>query len=97
MYKIKRTLYHHVVVKPDPPITEFGGIIIPGSGMRTFFSGTIINIGSGALVDGKLVPLETKVGDKVLYGEYSGQPINFGGEELLHMRENEIFAILEED
>ncbi|HNI27788.1 MAG TPA: co-chaperone GroES, partial [Leptospiraceae bacterium] len=57
--------------------------------------GTVVAVGSGRYEDGKLVALEVKVGDKVLYGKYSGTEIKQGGKEYLIVRESDILAVIQ--
>lgn len=71
------------------------GIIIPDTAKEKPMSGEVIAVGSGRVSDdGKVTALEVKVGDKVLYGKYSGTEVTFEGEEYLIMRESDIYAIL---
>jgi chaperonin GroES len=57
--------------------------------------GEIVAVGKGRIADdGKVTPLELKVGDKVLYGKYSGTEVTFDGEEYLIMRESDVYAII---
>ena len=72
-----------------------GGIIIPDTAKEKPQEGEIIAVGSGkVLEDGKIVPLEVKKGDKVLFGKYSGTEVKVDGEELLMMREEDILGIV---
>ena len=86
-----------VIVKPsDPEETTKGGIILPDTAKEKPIEGTIVAAGPGKTTDdGKLVKLGVKVGDKVLYGKYSGTEVTVSGEEYLIMRESDIFAIIE--
>ena len=71
------------------------GIIIPDTAKEKPMSGEVLAVGKGRVADdGKVSPLEVKVGDKVLYGKYSGTEVTFEGEEYLIMRESDIYAIL---
>ncbi|MCX6156483.1 MAG: co-chaperone GroES [Ignavibacteria bacterium] len=71
------------------------GIIIPDTAKEKPMSGEVLAVGKGRVSDdGKVSPLEVKVGDKVLYGKYSGTEVTFEGEEYLIMRESDIYAIL---
>lgn len=94
-----RPLYDRVVVKRleiDEEETVQGGIIIPDSAKEKPQKGKILAAGQGKrLDDGKIVPLDVKVGDKVLFGKYSGNEIKIEGEECLIMREDEILGVLE--
>jgi chaperonin GroES len=86
-----------VIVKPsDPEEKTKGGIILPDTAKEKPIEGTIVAAGPGKTTDdGKLVKLGVKVGDKVLYGKYSGTEVMVEGEEYLIMRESDIFAIVE--
>jgi len=72
------------------------GIIIPDSAKEKPQQGTIVAVGAGKVseTDGKVIPLSVKVGEKVLYGKYSGTEVTVDGEDYLIMRESDIFAIL---
>lgn len=73
-----------------------GGIIIPDSAKEKPQEGEVVAVGGGrVLEDGKVVPLEIKQGDRVLFGKYSGTEIKLDGEELLMMREEEILGVIE--
>jgi chaperonin GroES len=72
-----------------------GGIILPDTAKEKPVEGTIVAAGPGKIADsGELVKMSVKVGDKVLYGKYSGTEVTVNGEEYLIMRESDIFAIL---
>ncbi len=89
-------LYDRVIVKSQAPeeVTK-GGIIIPDTAKEKPMQGTIVATGNGKLTeDGKITPLQVKVGDNVIYGKYSGTEITIEGEEYLMMRESDIFAIV---
>ncbi|MCX6153523.1 MAG: co-chaperone GroES [Candidatus Kapabacteria bacterium] len=89
-------LHDRVIVKASEPaeITR-GGIIIPDTAKEKPQQGEIIAVGTGKVGDdGNSFPLTVKVGDKVLYGKYAGTEINIDGEELMMMRESDIFAII---
>lgn len=89
-------LYDRVIVKSQAPeeVTK-GGIIIPDTAKEKPMQGTIVATGNGKLTeDGKITPLQVKVGDNVIYGKYSGTEITIEGEEYLMMRETDIFAIV---
>ncbi len=91
-----KPLADRVVVKPSQAeeITK-GGIIVPDTAKEKPVWGEIIAAGPGKTSDdGKIIPLEVKVGDRVLYGKYSGTEVTIEGEELLLMRESDIFAIM---
>ena len=72
-----------------------GGIILPDTAKEKPMQGEIVAVGTGKVAeDGKVIALEVKVGDKVLYGKYSGTEINVDDTEYLIMRESDIFAII---
>ncbi|MBU6159850.1 MAG: co-chaperone GroES [Myxococcales bacterium] len=73
-----------------------GGIIIPDTAKEKPQEGKIIAVGPGKLEKGERLALTVKVGDRVLFGKYSGTEVNFGGEELVLLREEEIFAVIGE-
>jgi len=73
-----------------------GGIIIPDTAKEKPQHGKVIAVGKGKLNDdGKLTPLDVKVGDKILFGKYSGSEIKIDGEEHLIMREEDILGVVE--
>jgi len=73
-----------------------GGIIIPDTAKEKPQQGKVIAVGKGKLNDdGKVVPLDVKVGDRILFGKYSGSEIKLDGEEHLIMREEDILGVVE--
>ncbi|MDV2117781.1 co-chaperone GroES [Alcaligenes faecalis] len=92
-----RPLNDRVIVKRlDNERTTASGIVIPESATEKPDQGEILAVGPGKKAeDGKVLPLDLKVGDKVLFGKYSGQAVKIDGEELLVIREEEIFAVIE--
>ena len=97
MSKINLTpLADRVIVKPSEAEEKTkGGIILPDTAKEKPIEGTIVAAGPGKVTDdGKTVQLGVKVGDKVLYGKYSGTEVTVEGEEYLIMRESDIFAIV---
>ncbi|MGD8307010.1 MAG: co-chaperone GroES [Ignavibacteria bacterium] len=97
MSKLKiKPLSDRIVVQPaEAEETTKGGIILPDTAKEKPVEGTVVAVGPGKKSDdGKLVEMEVKVGDKVLYGKYSGTEITIEGEEYLIMRESDIFAIV---
>jgi chaperonin GroES len=73
-----------------------GGIIIPDSAKEKPQEGKVIAIGSGTRADdGKVTPLDVKVGDRVLFGKWSGSEVTIDGEELIIMKESDILGIVE--
>lgn len=93
--KIK-PLGDRVVIKPSPAEEKTkGGIILPDTAKEKPVVGEIVAVGPGRKADdGKVIPLDVKVGDKVLYGKYSGTEVTLDGEEYLIMRESDIFAVI---
>jgi len=87
-------LADRVVVKPlEEAEQKKGSIIIPDTAKEKPQQGKIVAVGPGRLTDeGKLVKLEVKKGDKVLYGKYSGTEVTIDGEEYLIMRESDVLA-----
>ena len=71
-----------------------GGIIIPDTAKEKPQQGEVIEVGPGRTEDGKLVPMEVKKGDKILYGKYSGTEVTVDDEEFVIMRESDILAII---
>jgi chaperonin GroES len=93
--KIK-PLADRVVVKPAQAEERTkGGIIVPDTAKEKPVWGEVMAVGPGRVSDdGKTIPMEIKSGDRVLYGKYSGTEVTIDGEELLIMRESDIFAIM---
>lgn len=91
-----KPLSDRIVVKPaEAEDKTAGGIILPDTAKEKPVEGTVVAIGPGKVTeDGKTVKLEVKVGDKVLYGKYSGTEVSINGEDFLIMRESDIFGIL---
>ena len=93
-----RPLYDRVVVKrvEDTEAAMQGGLYIPDSAKEKPQEGEVVAIGKGKrLDDGKLVALDVQVGDRILFGKYSGSDIKLDGEEYMIMREDEILGILD--
>jgi chaperonin GroES len=89
-------LADRVIIKPsEAEETTKGGIILPDTAKEKPIEGTVIAAGPGKVTDdGKAVKMSIKVGDKVLYGKYSGTEITVEGEDYLIMRVSDIFAIV---
>jgi len=88
-------LHDRVVVKRiEEKESIKGGIIIPDSAKEKQQEGEVIAVGSGKREKGELIPLDVKVGDRVLFGKYSGTEIKIEDEDLLILREEEILAKL---
>ncbi len=91
-----RPLSDRVVVKPAAAEEKTkGGLIIPDTAKEKPQQGEVVAVGAGKVADsGQTLAPQVKVGDKVLYGKYSGTEINVDGQDLLIMRESDLFAIL---
>ena len=85
-----------IVIKPSAAEEKTkGGIILPDTAKEKPVVGEVVAVGPGKKSDdGKLVPLDLKVGDKVLYGKYSGTEVMLDGQEYLMMRETDVFAVV---
>ena len=92
-----RPLHDRVIVKRlEEERTSPGGIVIPDSATEKPSQGKVIATGKGKILeDGKVRALDVKVGDKILFGKYSGTEVKIDGEELLVMREEDIMAVIE--
>jgi chaperonin GroES len=75
--------------------TTKSGIVLPGTAKEKPMQGEILAVGSGEIVDGKKVPLEVKVGDKVIYSKYAGTEVKMDGNEFLIVRQSDILAIVQ--
>jgi len=90
-----KPLGDRVVVEPKTEAEEkIGSIIVPDTAKEKPQEGKVVAVGQGKYEDGKLVPLEVKVGDSVLYGKYSGTEIKQGGKDFLIIRESDILGIV---
>jgi chaperonin GroES len=91
-----RPLHDRVIVKRlDNERTTASGIVIPESAAEKPDQGEVVAVGPGKKTeDGKVLPVDLKVGDKVLFGKYAGQAVKVDGEELLVIREEEILAVM---
>jgi chaperonin GroES len=91
-----KPLADRIVVKPAVAEDKTkGGLFLPDTAKEKPVWGEVIAVGGGKTTDdGKHIALEVKVGDKVLYGKYSGTEVTVEGEEVLIMRESDIFAIM---
>ena len=92
-----RPLHDRVVVKRlEEERKTASGIVIPDAAAEKPDQGEVVAVGNGKILDnGSVRPLEVKVGDKVLFGKYSGQTVKVQGEELLVMREEDIMGVVE--
>jgi chaperonin GroES len=91
-----RPLHDRVIVKRlDQETKTASGLIIPDAAAEKPDQGEVLAVGNGKVQDnGTVRALEVKVGDRVLFGKYSGQAVKVDGEELLVMREEDIMAVL---
>ena len=92
-----RPLHDRVIVKRlEEERTSPGGIVIPDTAAEKPVQGKIVAVGKGKILeDGQVRPLDVKVGDKILFGKYSGTEVKLDGEELLVMREEDVMAVIE--
>jgi chaperonin GroES len=92
-----RPLHDRVVVRRVESVEKtVGGIIIPDTAKEKPQEGEIIAVGPGARDEaGKLVPLDVKVGDRILFGKWSGTEVKIDGEDLLIMKESDVMGIIE--
>ncbi len=91
-----KPLADRVIVKPiEEREQKKGGIIIPDTAKEKPMQGEIVAVGPGKVNDeGKMVPLEVKKGDRILFGKYSGTEVDVDEQRLLVMRESDIYAIV---
>ena len=91
-----RPLHDRVVVKRiEEERKTPGGIVIPDNAAEKPDQGEVLAVGNGKILeDGKLRPLDVKVGDRILFGKYSGSTVKMEGEEYLVMREDDIMGIV---
>ncbi len=92
-----RPLHDRVIVRRlEEERKSPGGIVIPDTAKEKPVHGEVIAVGHGKILeDGKVRPLDVKVGDKILFGKYSGTEVKVGNEELLVMREEDIMGVVE--
>ncbi len=93
-----RPLHDRVVVRRlDEETLTAGGIVLPDSAQEKPSQGEILAIGLGKILDnGEVRPLDVKVGDKIIFGQYGGSTVKIDGDELLILNESEIFGVLED-
>jgi chaperonin GroES len=93
-----RPMQDRIIVKRVEEETKTaGGIFIPETAKEKPQQGEVIAVGKGKVTeDGKVLPLDVKVGDKVLFGKYAGTEIKLEGEEFLIMREDDILGVVEQ-
>lgn len=92
-----RPLHDRVIVKRmEEERKTASGIVIPDAAAEKPDQGEIIAVGNGKIGDdGKVRPMNVKVGDRILFGKYSGQAFKMGGQEYLTMREDDIIGVIE--
>ena len=92
-----RPLHDRVIVKRlEEERTSPGGIVIPDTAAEKPIQGKVVAVGKGKILEnGEVRPLDVKVGDKILFGKYSGTEVKLDGEELLVMREEDVMAVIE--
>jgi len=92
-----RPLHDRVVVKRlEEERKTPGGIVIPDTATEKPVQGKVVAVGNGKILeDGKVRPLDVKVGDKILFGKYSGTEVKVDGDELIVMREEDVMAVIE--
>ena len=92
-----RPLHDRVIVERlEEEATTASGIIIPDSAKEKPVQGNVIAVGKGKVTeDGKVLPLDVKVGDTVLFGKYSGTEVKLDGDDYLVMREEDIMGVIE--
>jgi len=92
-----RPLHDRVVIRRmEEERTSPGGIVLPDNATEKPVRGEVLAVGNGKILDsGEVRPLDVKVGDKVLFGKYSGTEVKIDGEDFLVMREEDIMGVLE--
>jgi chaperonin GroES len=92
-----RPLHDRVVVRRmEEERTSAGGIVIPDSATEKPIQGEVLAVGKGKILEsGDVRPLDVKVGDRVLFGKYSGTEVKVSGEEVVVMREDDIMGVIE--
>ena len=92
-----RPLHDRVIVKRlEEERTSPGGIVIPDSAAEKPIQGKVMAVGKGKILeDGKVRALDVKVGDKILFGKYSGTEVKVDGDDLVVMREEDVMAVIE--
>ena len=92
-----RPLHDRIIVERlEEETRTAGGLIIPDTAKEKPQQGTVIAVGKGKKTeDGKILPLDVKVGDKILFGKYAGTEIKIEGKELLMMREDDVLGVIE--
>ena len=90
-----KPLADRVIIKPSPAEEKTkGGIILPDTAKEKPIQGEVIAVGPGRREKGEVVPMELKVGDRVVYGKYSGTQVELDGEEIILIKEADVIAKL---
>ncbi|HHV64571.1 MAG TPA: co-chaperone GroES [Peptococcaceae bacterium] len=90
-----KPLADRVIIKPLPSEEKTkGGIIMPDTAKEKPQEGEVVAVGPGRVEKGERIPMEVKVGDKVIYSKYAGTQVKYDGEEYLILRESDIQAII---
>ncbi len=89
-----KPLFNNVVIQPDPPKKEVGGIIIGHSAQEQPVEGEVVMCGEGKWQAGTFIPISVKVGQKVKYHKSAGSPIEIDGKKYLIMLEDSIIGII---
>jgi chaperonin GroES len=85
-----------IVQRLESETKTAGGIVIPDSAAEKPVQGKVVAVGKGKILeDGNVRPLDVKVGDKILFGKYSGTEVKVDGDELVVMREEDVMAVIE--
>jgi chaperonin GroES len=94
-----RPLHDRIIVKRvEEQMKSKGGIIIPDTAKEKPIEGKVVAVGSGKVrKDGTKLPMEVKVGDRILFATYAGTEVKVDGEEHLIMKEEDVLAVLEKD
>ena len=91
-----RPLHDRVVIRRmEEETTSAGGIVLPGSAAEKPTQGEVVAVGNGQITENGVRALDVKVGDTVMFGQYSGTEITVDGESLLIMSENDIVAVID--
>jgi chaperonin GroES len=92
-----RPLHDRILIKRiEEKETEKGGIIIPDTAKEKPQEGEVVAVGNGKMTeDGKVVPLDVKAGDRILFGKYSGTEIKIDSKEYLILKEEEVLGVVE--
>ena len=92
-----RPLHDRIIVKRLEEETKTAsGIVIPDTAAEKPEQGVVMAVGKGKKTDdGKIIPIDLKIGDRVLFGKYAGQTVKVDGDELLVMREDDIMGVIE--